>query len=230
VLGGLWAILQPLITMVIFSLVFGRLAQLPSDGVPYPIFSYAALVPWMFFANGVTQASNSLVLSSNMVKKIYFPRLTLPMATVLAGVIDFVLALTVLLLLMLAYGFTPTINALWLPLFFLLALVTSLGVSVWLSAMNVQFRDVRYAVPFLIQVWLFLTPVAYPSSVLSEPWRTLYGINPMAGVVEGFRWALLGTDTPPGPMTIVSAAVALALIVSGVFYFRRMEKGFADVL
>jgi len=230
VLGGLWAILQPLITMVIFSLVFGRLAQVPSDGVPYPLFSYAALVPWMFLANGVTQASNSLVLSSNMVKKIYFPRLTLPMATVLAGVIDFALALTVLLLLMLIYGFTPTINALWLPLFFLLALVTSLGVSIWLSAMNVQFRDVRYAVPFLIQVWLFLTPIAYPSSVLAEPWRTLYGINPMAGVVEGFRWALLGTDTPPGPMTIVSAAVALALLVSGVFYFRRMEKGFADVL
>jgi lipopolysaccharide transport system permease protein len=230
VLGGLWAILQPLITMVIFSLVFGRLAQVPSDGVPYPIFSYAALVPWMFFANGVTQASNSLVLSSNMVKKIYFPRLTLPMATVLAGVIDFALALTVLLLLMLVYGFPPTITALWLPLFFLLALVTSLGVGIWLSAMNVQFRDVRYAVPFLIQVWLFVTPIAYPSSVLNEPWKTLYGLNPMAGVVEGFRWALLGTDTPPGPMTVLSAVVALALIVSGVFYFRRMEKGFADVL
>jgi len=230
VLGGLWAILQPLITMVIFSLVFGRLAQIPSDGLPYPIFSYSALVPWTFFANALTQASNSLVLSANMVKKIYFPRLTLPMATVLAGVVDFALALAVLLVLMLIYGFTPTINALWLPLFALLALVTSLGVSAWLSAMNVQFRDVRYAVPFLTQVWLFVTPIAYPSSVLSEPWRTLYGINPMAGVVEGFRWALLGTNTPPGPMTLVSAGVALALLVSGVLYFRRMEKSFADVL
>jgi lipopolysaccharide transport system permease protein len=230
VLGGLWAILQPLITMVIFSLVFGRLAQIPSDGLPYPIFSYSALVPWTFFANALTQASNSLVLSANMVKKIYFPRLTLPMATVLAGVIDFALALAVLLVLMLIYGFTPTINTLWLPLFALLALVTSLGVSVWLSAMNVQFRDVRYAVPFLTQVWLFVTPIAYPSSVLSEPWRTLYGINPMAGVVEGFRWALLGTNTPPGPMTLVSAGVALALLVTGVLYFRRMEKSFADVL
>jgi lipopolysaccharide transport system permease protein len=230
VLGGLWAILQPLITMVIFSLVFGRLAQIPSDGLPYPIFSYAALVPWTFFANALTQASNSLVLSSNMVKKIYFPRLTLPMGAVLAGVIDFALALAVLLVLMLIYGITPTINALWLPLFALLALVTSLGVSVWLSAMNVQFRDVRYAVPFLTQVWLFATPIAYPSSVLAEPWRTLYGINPMAGVVEGFRWALLGTSTAPGPMTFVSAGVAVALLVSGVFYFRRMEKSFADVL
>jgi lipopolysaccharide transport system permease protein len=230
VLGGLWAILQPLITMVIFSLVFGRLAQVPSDGLPYPIFSYAALVPWTFFANALTQASNSLVLSSNMVKKIYFPRLTLPMGAVLAGIIDFALALAVLLVLMLIYGLTPTINALWLPLFVLLALVTSLGVSVWLSAMNVQFRDVRYAVPFLTQVWLFATPIAYPSSVLAEPWRTLYGINPMAGVVEGFRWALLGTSTAPGPMTVVSAGVAMALLVSGVFYFRRMEKSFADVL
>src|SRR3990172_4655403 len=230
VLGGLWAILQPLITMVIFSLVFGRLAQVPSDGVPYPLFSYAALVPWVFLANGVTQASNSLVLSSNMVKKIYFPRLTLPMSTVLAGVIDFALALTVLLVLMLIYGFTPTINALWLPLFFLLALVTTLGVSVWLSAMNVQFRDVRYAVPFLIQVWLFVTPIAYPSSVLSEPWRTLYGINPMAGVVEGFRWALLGTNTAPGPIIAVSSLASLALLIGGAHYFRRMEKTFADVL
>jgi lipopolysaccharide transport system permease protein len=187
-------------------------------------------VPWTFFANALTQASNSLVLSSNMVKKIYFPRLTLPMGAVLAGIIDFALALAVLLVLMLIYGLTPTINALWLPLFVLLALVTSLGVSVWLSAMNVQFRDVRYAVPFLTQVWLFATPIAYPSSVLAEPWRTLYGINPMAGVVEGFRWALLGTSTAPGPMTVVSAGVAMALLVSGVFYFRRMEKSFADVL
>jgi lipopolysaccharide transport system permease protein len=230
VMGALWAIIQPVFTMVIFSLFFGRLAKVPSDGLPYPIFSYAALVPWTFFATALTQASNSLVLSANMVKKIYFPRLTLPIATVLAGVIDFVLAFMVLLGMMLFYGLLPTINVLWLPFFLLLALITSLGVSLWLSAMNVQFRDVQYTIPFLTQAWLFATPIAYPSSLLSEPWRTLYGLNPMAGVVEGFRWALLGTDTAPGPMTIVSAVVALTLFISGAFYFRRMEQGFADVL
>jgi lipopolysaccharide transport system permease protein len=230
VMGALWAIIQPLITMIIFSLFFGRLAKIPSDGLPYPVFSYAALVPWTFFVNALTQGSNSLVLSANMIKKIYFPRLALPIATVLAGIIDFVLAFIVLLAIMLYYGLVPTINILWLPLFLLLALVTSLGMSLWLSAMNVQFRDVRYTLPILTQAWLFVTPIAYPSSLLSEPWRTLYGLNPMAGVVEGFRWALLGTDTAPGAMTIVSALVALTLFVSGAFYFRRMEQGFADVL
>ena len=230
VLGALWAIIQPFFTMVVFSLFFGRLAKVPSDGLPYPIFSYAALVPWTFFATALTQASDSLVLSANMVKKIYFPRLTLPIATVLAGIVDFVLAFAVLMGMIFFYGLTPTINILWLPLFLLLALITSLGVSLWLSAMNVQFRDVHYTIPFLTQAWLFATPIAYPSSLLSEPWRTLYGLNPMAGVVEGFRWALLGTDTAPGPMTIVSAVVAVALFVGGAFYFRRMEQHFADVL
>jgi lipopolysaccharide transport system permease protein len=230
ILGAAWAIIQPFFTMVVFSLFFGRLAKVPSDGLPYPIFSYAALVPWTFFATALTQASDSLVVSANMVKKIYFPRLTLPIATVLAGVVDFALAFVVLLAMMLFYGLAPTIKVLWLPLFLLLALITSLGVSLWLSAMNVQFRDVHYTVPFLTQAWLFATPIAYPSSLLSEPWRTLYGLNPMAGVVEGFRWALLGTDTAPGPMTIVSAVVALALFVGGAFYFRRMEQNFADVL
>jgi lipopolysaccharide transport system permease protein len=171
-----------------------------------------------------------MVLSSNMIKKIYFPRLALPIATVLAGVIDFVLAFVVLLGMMIFYGMLPTPNVLWLPLFLLLALVTSLGVGLWLSAMNVQFRDVHYTIPFLTQALLLVTPIAYPSSLLSEPWRTLYGLNPMAGVVEGFRWALLGTDTAPGPMTIVSAFVALVLFVSGALYFRRMEQSFADVL
>ncbi|HET9905938.1 MAG TPA: ABC transporter permease [Anaerolineales bacterium] len=230
VLGAAWAIIQPFFTMVIFSLFFGRLASIPSDGLPYPIFSYAALVPWTFFATALTQASNSLVMSANMVKKIYFPRLTLPIATVLAGVVDFGLAFLVLMGMMFFYGRTPTINILWLPLFLLLALITSLGVSLWLSAMNVQFRDVHYTIPFLTQAWLFITPIAYPSSLLPEPWRTLYGLNPMAGVVEGFRWALLGTDTAPGPMTLVSAVVALVLFVGGAFYFRRMEQNFADVL
>ena len=230
VMGALWAIIQPFFTMVIFSLFFGRLANIPSDGVPYPVFSFAALVPWIFFANGVAQASNSLVFSANMIKKIYFPRLALPIATVLAGVLDFTLAFIVLLGIMLFYGIVPTINIIWLPFFFLLALVTSIGVSLWLSAMNVRFRDVRYTIPFLTQAWLFITPIAYPSSLLPEPWRTIYGLNPMAGVVEGFRWALLGTDTATGKMIIVSALVALTLFISGAFYFRRMEQSFADVL
>ncbi len=230
VLGVSWAIIQPFFTMVIFSLFFGRLAKVPSDDLPYPIFSYAALVPWTFFANALTQASNSLVTSANMIKKIYFPRLTLPLATVLAGVVDFVLAFVVLLGMMIYYGRSPTINVIWLPFFLLLALITSLGVGFWLSAMNVQFRDVRYTVPFLTQAWLFATPIAYPSSLLNEPWRTIYGVNPMVGVVEGFRWALLGTDTAPGPIVVVSSLVALALLASGAMYFRRMEKTFADVV
>jgi lipopolysaccharide transport system permease protein len=230
VMGVLWAIIQPFLTMVIFSLFFGRLANIPSDGLPYPVFSYAALVPWTFFANALNQASNSLVVNASMIKKIYFPRLALPIATVLAGVIDFVLSFVVLLGMMLYYGLVPTLNVLWLPLFLLLALVTSLGVSLWLSVLNVQFRDVRYTIPFLTQAWLFVTPIAYPSSMLSEFWRTVYGLNPMAGVVEGFRWALLGTGTPPGKMIIVSALVALTLFISGAFYFRRMEQSFADIL
>jgi len=230
VLGATWAIIQPFFTMVVFSLFFGQLAKIPSDGVPYPIFSYTALVPWTFFAAGLAQSSNSLVGSANLIKKVYFPRLTIPIATVLSGVVDFFLAFIVLFGMMLFYGIVPTINVIWLPLFVLLALVTSLGVGLWLSAMNVQFRDVRYTIPFLTQFWLFATPIAYPSSLLDEPWRTLYGLNPMVGVVEGFRWALLGTDTAPGPIIIVSALAALALLVSGAFYFRRLEKTFADVV
>jgi lipopolysaccharide transport system permease protein len=230
VMGASWAIIQPFFSMVVFSLFFGRLAKVPSDGIPYPIFSYAALVPWTFFANALTQSSNSLVLNANMVKKIYFPRLIMPTANVLSGLIDFFLAFLVLLGMMFFYGFTPTVNVFWLPLFLCLALATSLGVSLWLSAMNVQFRDVRYTIPFLTQAWLFITPIAYPSSLLEEPWRTLYGINPMAGVVEGFRWALLGTDTSPEPIIIVSSFIAVILLVSGTFYFRRMERTFADVI
>ena len=230
VLGVLWAIIQPFLTMVIFSLFFGRLANIPSDGVPYPVFSFAALVPWTFFANALTQASNSLVLSGNMVKKIYFPRLALPIATVLAGVIDFALAFIVLLGIMLYYGLVPTVNIIWLPFFALLALVTSIGVSLWLSAMNVQFRDVRYTIPFLTQAWLICDPDCLSQQPASGTLADVYGLNPMAGVVEGFRWALLGTDTAPGPMMIVSSVVALVLLVSGAFYFRRMEQSFADVV
>lgn len=230
VLGVAWAIIQPFFTMVIFSLFFGRLAKIPSEGIPYPIFSYAALVPWTFFANGLNQASNSLVGSANLIKKVYFPRLAIPIASVLSGVVDFILSFIVLIGMMAYFGFFPTYNVLWLPLFLLLALTTSLGVSLWFSALNVEFRDVRYTIPFLTQFWLFSTPIAYPSSLLSEPWKTIYGINPMVGVVDGFRWALLGTNTPPGLAMIVSTAVALILLISGAFYFRRMEKNFADVI
>jgi len=230
VLGAAWAIIQPFFTMVVFSLFFGRLANMPSDGIPYPIFSYAALVPWTFFAHWLSQSSNSLVGSANLIRKVYFPRLVVPIASVMSGVVDFVLAFVVLLGMMLYFGIVPTINVIWLPLLLLLSFVTAMGVGLWLSAMNVQFRDVRYAVPFLTQFWLFATPIAYSSSLLPQPWRTLYGLNPMVGVVEGFRWALLGTETAPGPIIIVSALVAVGLMVSGAFYFRRVEKTFADVV
>ena len=228
--GATWAILQPVLTMLVFSLFFGRLAHIPSDGIPYPMFALAALVPWAFFANGLNQSSNSLVGNAELIKKVYFPRLAMPIATVLGGVVDFALAFVVLLAMMFYYGKTPTANALWLPLFGLLALVTALGVGLWLSTLNVQYRDIRHVVPFLTQIWLFATPVAYPSSLLPEPWRTLYGINPMVGVVEGFRWALLGTRTAPGPMIFVSALVAVTILISGGFYLRRMERTFADVV
>jgi lipopolysaccharide transport system permease protein len=229
-LGAAWAIIQPFFTMVIFSLFFGRLAGVPSDGIPYPIFSYTALVPWTFFANGLNQSVTGMVQHANLIKKVYFPRLAIPIARVLAGVVDFSLAFLVLLGMMAFYGIAPTANVLWLPVFLLLALITSLGVGLWLSAVNVQFRDVGYTVPFIVQFWLFATPIAYPSSLLDEPWRTLYGVNPMAGVVEGFRWALLGTVDAPKPIILVSAVVAVALLVSGTFYFRRMERTFADVV
>jgi lipopolysaccharide transport system permease protein len=230
VLGASWAIIQPFFTMVVFSLFFGRLAGIPSDGVPYPIFSFAALVPWTFFASGLAGSANSLVGSQNLIKKVYFPRLAIPIATVLSGAVDFALAFVVLLGMMLFYGITPTVNVVWLIPLLLLALVTSLGVGLWFSALNVKYRDVRYVVPFMVQLWLFATPIAYPSSLLDEPWRTVYALNPMVGVVEGFRWALLGTETAPGAMMLVSSSVAIALLVGGAFYFRRMESTFADIV
>ncbi len=231
VLGASWAIIQPFFTMVVFSLFFGNLAKVPSDGIPYPIFSYAALVPWTFFAYGLQQSSNSLVLSANLLTKIYFPRLVIPISSILSGVVDFVLAFMVLLIMMLLYGIFPTINIIFLPLFILLAFITSLGVGMWLSAMNVQFRDVRYTVPFITQFWMFATPIAYPSSLIKNNLlRAIYGLNPMTGVVEGFRWVLLNTDTAPGPIIIVSSLAAVALLISGTYYFRRMEKTFADVV
>ena len=230
VLGAAWAIIQPFFTMVVFSLFFGKLAKVPSDGVPYPLFAFAALVPWTFFANGLTHSSNSLVESATLLKKVYFPRLVIPISSVMSAAVDFVFAFIMLLAMMLMYGVLPTANVMWLPLLLVLAFVTALGVGFWLSAINVQYRDVRHTIPFLTQFWLFATPIAYPSSLLSEPWRTVYGINPMVGVVEGFRWALLNTDTAPGPMILVSSLTAVMVLVGGAFYFRRMEKSFADVV
>jgi len=230
VLGAGWAILQPVATMIVFSLFFGRLAGMPSDGLPYPIFSFAGLVPWTFFSQGLSQSANSLVGSHNLITKVYFPRLAIPISTVIAGLVDFALSFLVLLVMMLAYGIVPGPEVLALAPLLLLALVTALGAGLWLSALNVQFRDVRYIVPFLTQLWLFLTPIAYPSSLLGEPWRTVYGLNPMAGVVEGFRWALLGTGEPPGAMLAASVLAALALLASGALYFRRTERTFADVI
>jgi len=230
-LGAAWAIIQPLFTMVVFSLFFGRLAKVPSDGLPYPVFSFAALVPWTFFATGLTQSSNSLVESANLIKKVYFPRLAIPIASVLSGVVDFTLAFGMLLLLMTHYDVAPTSNILYLPLLLLLALVTALGTGLWISALNVQYRDFRYIVTFLAQIWMFATPIAYPSSLLEEPWqRAVYGLNPMVGVVEGFRWALLGTETAPGPAVVVSSIAAVCILCGGALYFRRMEKSFADLV
>jgi lipopolysaccharide transport system permease protein len=229
VFGVAWAVIQPFFTMIVFSLFFGKLAKVPSDDLPYPIFSYAALLPWNLFASSLGQSANSLVNSANLIKKIYFPRLVIPLSSVLSGTVDFAIAFTILLGMMIYYGIRPTSTVWLLPFFLLLTLITALGVGVWLSALNVEFRDVRYVVPFLIQFWLFATPVAYPSSLLTGGWRILYGLNPMTGVVEGFRWALLGTQ-PPSAMLGVSAFISLAIFVSGVLYFRRMEKGFADLV
>lgn len=230
-LGVAWAILQPLLTMLVFSLFFGRLAKVPSDGIPYPVFALTGLVPWTFFSLSLTQSSNSLVTSANLIKKIYFPRLAIPIATVLAGIIDFALAFAFLLVAMLYFGITPTWRIVCLPVLVLLTVAASLGVGLWLSAFNVKFRDVRYALPFLSQFWMIATPVAYPSSLLKEPWQqTLYSLNPMVGVVEGFRWVLLGTATASASMVIVSSLVALGLLLSGAYYFRHMERTFADVI
>ena len=230
VIGVAWAVIQPLFTMVIFSLFFGRLAKMPSEGIPYSVFALAGLVPWTFFANGLTQASNSLVSSSNLITKVYFPRMVVPLASVLSGVIDFMVGMVLLLVFMFLKGFTPSSRILFFPAFLVLAFVTALGVGLWMAALNVEYRDVRYVVPFLTQIWMFSTPVVYPISLLHEPWRTVYGLNPMVGVVEGFRWCVVGAGEAPGPTLAFSVFAALAILFSGASYFRRMERTFADVL
>lgn len=228
-LGAAWAIIQPLFMMLIFSLFFGRLAKMPSDGIPYPIFTFCALLPWQLFAHALTESSNSLVANERLITKVYFPRLVVPMAAVLGGLVDFGVAFVILLVMMAYYGIVPTSAIAILPAFVVLAIMTALAVGLWLSALNVKYRDVRYTINFLIQFWLFATPIAYPSSLVPERWRPLYGLNPMVGVVEGFRWALLGAK-PPGAMLWVSVSVVILLLVGGLFYFRRMEQEFADVV
>lgn len=230
VLGAAWAILQPLLTMVIFSVIFGQLAKLPSEGIPYPIFTYTALLPWQLFAFALANSSNSLINSQNLISKVYFPRLIIPLASTLAGVIDFAFAFLVLLGMMAYYRIVPSLAIFYLPLFLLLALLSALAAGIWLSALSVEYRDVRYIVPFLTQFWMYATPIAYASSLIPENWRLFYGLNPMTGVVEGFRWALLGMEKSGGSMIWVSAIVAIAMFISGLYYFRRMENNFADVI
>jgi lipopolysaccharide transport system permease protein len=230
VFGGAWAILQPLVTMVVFTAIFARLMGIPSDGVPYPVFSYIGLLPWTFFAAAVARAGNSLIQDPNLLSKIYFPREALPIAAVSSMLVDLGVAFVILLGMMVFYDLVPGIAVVTLPLFVLLAYFTALGIGLWLSAANVKYRDINYVTPFLTQLWLFVTPVAYPASLVPENWRTLYGMNPMVGVVEGFRWALLGTDSATGGMIVVSTAVALVLVGTGLVYFRRMEREFADVV
>lgn len=228
-LGAAWAIIQPLFAMVIFTVIFGGFAKIPSEGVPYPLFSLAALLPWTLFAEGLSRSTLSMVQNQNILTKVYFPRLIMPLSGILSPLVDFCVSFSILVVMMACYGFMPTVNVIFLPLFILFAVLTSLSVGIWLSALNVMYRDFQYTVPFLVQIWLYASPVVYPSSLLPEKWQVLYGLNPMAGVIEGFRWALLGTN-PPGAMMGVSLAVVLALLIAGIFYFRRVEQYYADIV
>jgi len=228
-LGVAWAVIQPLFTMVIFSVIFGGLAKIPSDGVPYPLFTLAALLPWQLFSEGMTRSTTSMVANANIITKVYFPRLIMPISGVTSPIVDFLVAIGILVLMMAYYGVMPTANIVFLPAFVLLALATSLGVGLWLSALNVQYRDFQYTVPFLIQIWLYASPVVYSTNLVPAQYQLLYGLNPMAGVIEGFRWALLGTAPPTGIIGL-SVLVVLVLLLSGAFYFKKMEQYFADIV
>jgi lipopolysaccharide transport system permease protein len=230
-LGVAWAFIQPLFTMVLFTVIFGKLVKVPSDGLPYAVFALSALVPWNFFATALTQSSNSLVANSQLLRKVYFPRLLLPLGRVLGCLPDFGLAFGMLLVTAWSYDLHPTAATMvWVPVFALLALITALAAGVWLSALNVRFRDIQHLIPFLVQLWMFATPIIYPSSLLPPRWRTLYALNPMVGVVDGFRWALLGSGAPPTAAVAVSALGALLILTTGAFFFRRVEKSFADIV
>jgi lipopolysaccharide transport system permease protein len=230
VLGVVWAVMQPAFTMIVFSIFFGWLIKVPSDGLPYPFFAICALLPWQLFASSLTATSNSLVANQHLITKISFPRLVIPLSATAGSLLDFSIAFLVLLAMMIGYKIVPTIAMLTLPLFVLLTIAVALGIGMWFSALNVKYRDVRHVLPFLTQVWMFATPVVYPSSLVPESWRMLYALNPMVGVVEGVRWALLGTGNAPGPMLLLSTAVTSVLLVSGVCYFRRAERTFADMV
>jgi lipopolysaccharide transport system permease protein len=228
-LGVLWAIIQPLFMMIIFTVFFGGLAKIPSEGVPYPLFVLVALLPWTLFAEGLSRSTSSTVTNANIMTKVYFPRLIMPLSSITSPLVDFAVSLVILIIMMAYYGFVPTWNIVFLPLFLLLALATSLGVGLWLSALNVKYRDFQYTVPFIIQIWLFVSPVVYSSSLVPESMRLLYSLNPMVSVIEGFRWALLGTGAPSS-MILVSVGMVVVLLVSGAFYFRRMEQYYADIV
>lgn len=228
-LGVLWIVLQPLLTTLIFTILFGLLLKVPSGDVPYPVFAMAGLIPWQYFAGSLTRASTSLVGSANLITKVYFPRLIIPLTGVLGGLVDFAIGFVLLLVMMVIYRIKPTPAVVLLPAFLLLAMATALGFGLWLAALNVRYRDVGYLVPFLVQIWLYVTPVAYGSTLIPEQYRWLLGLNPMTGVVEGFRWALLGQE-PPGPLFILSVTISLIVLVSGLFYFRRTERTFADIV
>ena len=234
VLGAAWAILQPLLTMLVFTIFFGGLAKVGSDGLPYPIFSFAGLLPWNLFAQGLSQSSTSIIGSANLITKVYFPRLVIPISAVLGGLVDFAVAFAILIVMMAYYGIWPNAAIVFLPLLLLLGTAAAMGVGIWLAALSVEYRDVRYVVPFFVQMWLFITPVIYPASKVTEKLHQMglpawiYGLNPMAGVVEGFRWALLGTGSRPGAMLVASTVVTIVLLTSAAFYFRRLERTFAD--
>src|SRR5882672_3153065 len=230
IIGAAWAILQPVLTMLVFSLFFGKLAKIPSLGLPYPIFYYCALLPWMYFATAMQSSTNVVVEQQRVITKVYFPRVVLPISSVLSGLLDFAISFVVFAAMMIYYRIVPTKAVIWLPAFTLLAILTALGVGLWLSALNALYRDVRYVVPFLVQFWMFASPVVYPSSLVSEKWRWLYGLNPMAGVIEGFRWALTGHGQPPGILLAASSAAVLLLVLSGLVYFHAMEGTIADVV
>lgn len=229
-LGVMWVVLQPLATTIVFTLIFGNLAKMPSENLPYAVFAMAGLLPWNYFAGAIGKGGSSLVGSANLISKVYFPRLIIPVSGVLGGLVDFAITFLLLVALMLFYGYPPTLSWLLLPFFLLMAIATALGVSLWLSALNVQYRDVGYLIPFLVQLWFFATPVVYPSSLVPAPWSLLLALNPMAGVVDGFRWALFGSTAAPGPLILVSIAVVIVTLVSGLFVFKRMERTFADVV
>jgi len=230
IMGVLWAVLSPMIMMVVFTIVFSRLANVPSYDIPYPIFAFAGLVPWTLFSKGLAASSTSIVASAAIIGKVYFPRVLVPLSKVFTGFIDFLLALVVLFVMMLIYGFLPELRGLSVIFFALLAMLAAFGVGLWLSALHVRFRDIGHLVPFMVQALLYLSPVAYPSNLLTEPWRTLSGINPMVTVCDGFRWALLGLDTFHAPTVLVSTVVTLLLVISGLYVFQRLEDSFPDLV